>query len=91
VSHDETQKRLIAEQKLIAEHGIGATGDYPAGKADEHDEGGLKVAVGIEGDRVVTHFGKLVGWVSMTPEEALGYAKVLVARALALKPDLRIT
>ena len=66
--------------KKIAEH-LGATGQYPHGSTGPNDLGELRAAVAIKDGRVVIDFGKMVRWVSMTPEEALIIAGVLTDKA----------
>ena len=66
---------------------LGKTGDFPEGKISEDDEGGLKMAVGIDGTNslVVIDFGTPVTWLSMGPDEALELAKKIEEDAVRLK------
>jgi len=54
---------------------------YPEGKLNEHDEGQLQVAVGVENGRVVIGFGKRVEWVGFSPDQAAHIAALLLKHA----------
>lgn len=65
---------------------LGATGDFPAGKLNEDDEGGLMCAVSIQGDTVRVDFGpKAVAWIAYDADSAIAFATVLTEHAMALK------
>jgi hypothetical protein len=54
---------------------LGATGDFPDGKINETDEGGLRIAVGKEeSGRIVVHFGKPTAWIGFDDESATRFA-----------------
>lgn len=61
--------------------GLGATGNYPAGKLNDNDQGGLTGAITVEGDRIILNFGKSVTWVAMTKQEAIVLGNLLIERA----------
>lgn len=61
--------------------GLGPTGDYPHGKLNEHDEGGIMIAVGIEGDCVRIEFGSPVAWLGLPPAQAVALAMSILAKA----------
>lgn len=65
----------------------GATGEYPAGKINDYDQGELAVAVHANRDlnRIVLRFGKQISWIAMTPGQAEGFAELLKQKAAALK------
>jgi hypothetical protein len=63
----------------------GATGDYPEGKLNPDDEGGLNIAISTEGGDVRIDFGKKILWLALNPDETLALASDLVRRALELK------
>lgn len=65
--------------------GLGATGEYPQGKLNETDEGGITIAVGIENGKVVIQFGKPVAWIGFGRAEAMALASSLVDKAMELK------
>ena len=60
---------------------LGATGRYPEGKLRPDDEGELKAAIGTKDGKIFIEFGKPVGWLGISPEQALEFARVLTARA----------
>lgn len=64
----------------------GATGSYPDGKIGPGDEGELRVAVSTDliHQRIRVDFGKMLSWVSMTPEQAIQFAEVLRQRAVKM-------
>ncbi len=77
-----TSKKLDEKIREITErHHLGATGQYPHGSLGAHDQGELKVAIGIEQGKIVIAFGKKVEWVALTPEGARQVAAVLTLRA----------
>lgn len=61
---------------------LGATGEYPHGKLNVHDQGELKAAIGITRKGMVCiDFGKPVAWLAMTPDEADEIARMIVEKA----------
>lgn len=64
---------------------LGPTGEFPRGKLNPNDEGGLTLAVGDEGGMVRIDFGKKIKWLAMTPEEALTFASAIASHAMRLK------
>lgn len=58
-------------------------GEYPNGRLNSGDSGVVAMAVGVEGGRVLLRFPKVVAWVGMTPDEAIGLAETLVKHARA--------
>ena len=62
---------------------IGATGDYPRGKARPDDEGGLTFAMRANPKNgcVEIDFGKSVAWLALEPDLAIGLARELMERA----------
>ena len=67
----------------------GPTNDFPHGKLNEFDEGGLNIAVSHEINgrhRVVRiDFGKPIVWTAMDAETTMAFASLLVKHAMALK------
>ena len=51
---------------------LGPTGKFPKGKISEHDDGGLKVAIGVDKNhnRIIIDFGTKVSWIGFSAEEA---------------------
>ena len=62
---------------------LGATGNFPRGQADEHDEGELRLA--IASDRangiVRIEFGKPIAWLGLPVSEARDLAAMLLEKA----------
>lgn len=54
--------------------GLGPTGDFPHGKIDETDEGGLTIAITCDGENVMIHFGKEVSWIGFPTDMAVEFA-----------------
>ena len=73
--NDETMKRIAESFNL------GATGKFPEGKLTPHDEGEIKIAIGVEQNKVVIHFGKEVAWIGFTREQAISIAGSLIDNA----------
>jgi len=71
---------------------FGATGDFPQGKLNDHDEGGLRIGVAWDKlDGIVrVEFGKPVAWLGLPPPEAIGLAKLLLRHAGAKKIEIEI-
>ena len=61
----------------------GKTGDFPEGKLNEDDEGGLVMSIGYDSKKnvVVINFGTPVMWVGMAPEQAIEFANLIIANA----------
>lgn len=66
---------------------IGPTGDYPQGKLNEDDEGGLGilVATDIGSGTVRIQFGKRISWLGMDVETASELAAAIVRCCLEIK------
>lgn len=60
---------------------LGGTGDFPQGKLNGSDEGGISFAVGEDGGNVVINFGTPVAWLGMPPQQAVALAELLIAKA----------
>lgn len=58
-------------------------GEYPNGRLNQDDAGAVAMAVGVDAGRVVLQFPKVVTWIGMTPDEAIGLAELLVKQARA--------
>ncbi len=56
-------------------------GEFPDGKLNPDDAGGIAMSVGIEDHRVVIRFPKPVAWVGMTGDEAFELSQILLRRA----------
>lgn len=60
---------------------LGATGRFPHGKLNEHDQGELRAAISSEGGMVRLDFGKPVAWLVLPPENAINLARLLLRHA----------
>lgn len=73
-------------ERLRERHRLGPTGRYPAGRSDRpNDDGELRAALQIEGDRIVLDFGRTLSWLSMTPAQARTIARELLRRVETLE------
>jgi hypothetical protein len=59
----------------------GPTGEYPMGKLNAEDSGGLKIGISIEGKIVRLDFGVPVHWIGLDPATARGLGNRLIRRA----------
>lgn len=64
----------------------GPTKDFPEGKLNPHDEGGLNIAVGHDKKtgKVVIQFGTPVAWIGMNPKQAMDIGKGIIKHAKKL-------
>lgn len=60
---------------------LGATGDFPRGKLNADDEGGLRLAVGVKDKTVMIMFGKEVAWLGLSKPEAIALSQLIRQRA----------
>ena len=61
----------------------GPTGDFPDGKLNPTDEGGLDIAISaLPNGTVRIDFGKKIAWFAMSREQAYQFAKMIMARAV---------
>ena len=65
----------------------GATGNYPLGRLNDDDQGGLKMGVAADHQNGIVHvdFGKPVAWLGLDKGTALGLADMLRKHAESLK------
>lgn len=60
----------------------GPTHDYPAGKLNADDEGGLKIAIADDGrGNIIINFGKEVAWIAMSKVQAIEFANLIIDKA----------
>lgn len=64
---------------------LGPTGDFPNGRLNLDDEGGLNMGIRTEGGCVRVDFAKEISWFAIGPDDALALASILVRHAMALK------
>jgi len=69
----------------MSEHKFGATGKYPRGKLHKYDEGELQMGIAHDRNYVHINFGKPVVWFSMSPEDTLKMASMMVEHAMSIK------
>lgn len=60
---------------------LGATGDFPRGKLNPQDEGGLQLAITVKDGVVVIAFGKEVAWLGLDKATAISFADTIKRRA----------
>lgn len=63
----------------------GATGDYPQGKLNADDEGGLRIAIGVKDGAIMLDFGKPTAWIGLDPGTAEALANNLLKHAASLR------
>ena len=68
----------------MAGEGLGPTGNFPEGKLNEHDEGGIVLGVAHDTKLVHIGFGKPIASVAMPPAQARGLAELMVHHADAV-------
>jgi hypothetical protein len=79
LSYPEAVERLVGKI-------LGATGRYPKGAHEPGDEGELRAALSISGDKVRIDFGpKPVAWLVLDPDAALAIAAAMIDKAMHLK------
>lgn len=63
-----------------------AAREYPGGRIAADDDGALACAIAADHahGRVRIDFGKMIAWLSVTPEEAVGLAQMLIKQARAV-------
>jgi hypothetical protein len=59
---------------------IGPTGDYPLGKLNASDEGGLSIALTREGNNIVINFNTPVAWLALPLQQAEVFARTILKR-----------
>lgn len=66
---------------------LGATGQFPAGKIDETDEGQIRLAVAADYQQAIVRivFGTPLTWLGLPASEARQFAAMLVEQAEALE------
>ena len=68
----------------------GATGEFPQGKLNEHDEGEMNIRMDVTREGVVImDFGKATAWVGFGPDEADAFAAKLTELAVAAREQLK--
>jgi hypothetical protein len=61
---------------------LGPTKDYPRGKLNNDDDGGLAIGVGRDRDGVIIiEFGTSVKWIGLDQATAIGFAQLILKHA----------
>lgn len=62
---------------------LGATGNFPRGKADAHDEGEIRLAMAADRANGIVRidFGTPVAWIGLPVKEAREFAALLLKKA----------
>jgi hypothetical protein len=68
-------------QKAMSEAMKQVFGEYPDGKLNAQDEGGIAIAVATENGRVILRFPKPVAWIGFTADEAAELAMLIMRHA----------
>jgi hypothetical protein len=64
---------------------LGGTGDFPRGKLDRTDEGGLRMVIHQYENTVRFDFGKKIKWFALPPDMALDFAMLIIKHADEIK------
>ncbi len=64
----------------------GGTGDFPRGKLNADDEGGLAMGVTTVDKTVVLNFGKEVAWIGFGYDDAVQFANLILKHAKTIAP-----
>lgn len=64
---------------------IGPTGDYPNGKLDFDDDGGIRVDLSTYRGRIILSFSVPITWLGMNPDQAITIAEKMIEYAKELK------
>lgn len=59
----------------------GPTNDFPEGKLNADDEGGIVIGVTSVEGKVIVDFGKSVAWLGLNPQDAMNIASTIVMHA----------
>lgn len=73
---------------MIKGTNLGPTGKFPLGKCDPDDEGELAMAIGsnMSAKLVEIAFGKKIAWIKLPPDEARGFAELILKHANEIDP-----
>jgi hypothetical protein len=68
---------------------FGPTGDFPRGKLNAEDEGGLQIGIAKDHDGVIViNFGTEVSWIGLDQASAISFAKHILKHAGVKKVEL---
>lgn len=62
---------------------LGATGKFPEGQVNEHDEGELRLGIAVDYQQAIIHiaFGKKVTWIGLPSQSAREFARLILEKA----------
>lgn len=63
---------------------LGKTKDFPRGKLNDNDEGGLRISVGVKDKTLIVDFGTEVTWIGMDKEGAIGFANAILEKTATM-------
>lgn len=64
---------------------FGKTGNFPRGKLNRHDEGGLAMGITHTASAVVVNFGTPTSWIGLEPDLAEQFAKTILEHAAQIR------
>lgn len=83
MTFEEADRRARAAEGVVAVK-LGPTGDFPRGKFNADDEGGLTIAVGTKDKTLIIEFGTPTKWIGVPKAEALAFANLIRKHAETL-------
>ena len=83
MSHHDGQNDIEMNfvREMFLKEEIGPTGEFPEGKLTPMDQGEIRIAIGVEKNKVVMHFGKEVAWIGFNRKQAIQIAGLLIDHA----------
>jgi hypothetical protein len=63
---------------------LGGTGDFPRGKLNADDEGGLLMGIAVKDKTVVINFGKPVAWLGLDKMTAIKLGNAIIKHARSI-------
>jgi hypothetical protein len=78
----------VVRKKASKKMKLGPTGDFPDGRLNEYDEGGINMVVEVSKGRVLLSFGKPIAWLGVSPDDALRLADLLTKHAKQAKETM---
>jgi hypothetical protein len=66
---------------------LGPTKDFPEGKLNADDEGGLRMMISQHRGTVRIDFGIKVAWIALPPDRAEEFANVVLKHAKQIRED----
>lgn len=69
---------------------FGPTKDFPRGKLNAEDEGGLRIGITEQDGVVIIEFGTELTWLGLDKASAIEFAKIILTRAGAKKIEVTL-